>query len=122
MKLYLKFQMDLNGNISLFTHVSMHQFYSVVAALLCKMDQSKSSHSTLRRLRTLASHISTSQSEGVSVHPTSNRDEDYTRSKINTATIAQERSKSRFDSKEMAWHIDGGKDKTEVRTTCRVVP
>lgn len=84
------------------------------------MDPGKLSQVTSRRLRTLASHISAGEGETIVQSPTSNHEEDYTRSKINTATISSERSKARFDSKEMAHHIDGGKELTEVRGATQV--
>jgi hypothetical protein len=48
--------------------------------------------------------------------PTAATDDDFTRSKINMATISAERSKARFDVKQLAYVIDGGKDKHEVQS------
>lgn len=69
-----------------------------------------------RRLKALAAHLTLPEaSEGPLVSETGATDDDWTRSKINTATLTGERAKARFDVKQLAYVIDGGKDKTEVR-------
>lgn len=93
-------------------------FAPFVVGQVEEMDDSTMSNKASRRLRTLASHL---HAEGGDQRPifgcptAANADSDFTRSKQNKASIAAERSKARFDVKEMAHVIDGGKAQTEVR-------
>lgn len=73
------------------------------------------SQATQRRLRTLTAHLEATICPENALTAQQCSDDDFTRSKVNAATISAARSKARFDSKLMAYHIDGGKDKTEVR-------
>lgn len=78
------------------------------------MDAKTPSSVASRRLRALAAQMGTND-VSLTTSATSNFESDFTRAKINMATISAERSKARFDVNEMASVIDGGKDKTEVR-------
>lgn len=77
-----------------------------------------SSRQANRRLATLASHLESNEGSGshaVGLSSSATSHADFTRSTLNKSTIDIERSKARFNANELAYVIDGGKEKTEVR-------
>jgi hypothetical protein len=73
-----------------------------------------------RRLQKVLGHITASEPVALAGNDCWAKDEDYTRSKLNTSTMDSERANASFDVRELSYLLDGGKEMTEVRRCLRL--